>query len=176
MYPGYRTTIMTRDGETMAQWGLQPFWAKSKTWGRTNAYNARSETVLEKATWRGPMKNGRCIVPASDFYERSADLTRWLRFSPADGAQFLVAALCEGPNDHCDAVSYALVTTVPNSLVADAHDRMPVMLSPEDAAAWLDPAIPPKELLGLLIPSDPGRMRFEDAGATARNAVAPEAL
>src|SRR4051794_10001380 len=81
-YPGYQAAIMIdRKGQRIlvnAQWGMVPPWAKDAAFGKKNAYNARCETVNEKATFRSAFKSRRCVVPISAFYERMDG--RWIRF------------------------------------------------------------------------------------------------
>src|SRR5437763_662592 len=59
-----------------ARWGMQPVWANDSRWGKKNAYNARSETMWEKPTFRTAVRSRRCLVPAKEFYERADG--RWM--------------------------------------------------------------------------------------------------
>jgi putative SOS response-associated peptidase YedK len=168
-YPGMENVIVVpadREGFpgnlVIAQWGLTPFWAPKPSWGRSNGYNARSETLLEKSTWRKPFQERRCIVPVRAFYER--DNGRWLRFARTDGDPMPVAGLYEEPNKHCEIPTFALVTTDPNELVSQIHDRMPVVLSETDMSRWLDPGADLDELRAMLCPIDSNGMEIGDAG------------
>ncbi len=84
----------------------------------------------------------RCLVPASGFYEWATVPGRKAKqpwyFKLRDGAPFGFAGLWTSGED--GEGSFVLLTTAPNGLVAPVHDRMPVILDPEDEALWLDPA------------------------------------
>ncbi len=125
-----------------AQWGLVPSWAKDPAAG-PRPINARAEGLEAKPTFRGAFRHGRCLVPASGFYEWKAEGRRKQPFyiRPKGGEGLLVFAglvsTWAGPEG--ELPTFAIVTTEANGLMADLHDRMPVILSPGDQAAWLDP-------------------------------------
>ena len=126
---------------TLMQWGLLPSWAKDpKTAPRP--INARIEGVLTKPTFRGPVRKHRCLVPADGFYEwkkeGKAKTPYYIRRE--DGALFAFAGFFDtwhGPGGEV-IDSYAIMTTKPNSLLAQVHDRMPVILDPVREGLWLD--------------------------------------
>ena len=111
--------------------------------------NARSETALEKASFRNAMRRRRCIFIADAFYEWRRDLTgkgknkrpsEPFLFRRRDGGPMALAGLWEtwsGPNGE-EVDGACVVTTSANGLMAAIHDRMPVILEPEDFDAWLD--------------------------------------
>lgn len=174
LFPGEVGGYATADGELIeARWGLQPFWAKDAGFGRRNAYNARGETLSEKPTFRNAFRLRRCVLPASAFYERAEG--RWLRVEPTEGEGFLFAGLWEEANERTEGLpTYTMVTTEPNAAVGEVHDRMPVVLSPEDAGAWMDPDAALDELRALLLPCPPEWTRIEDAGPISRKKAKPE--
>jgi putative SOS response-associated peptidase YedK len=103
--------------------------------------NARSETAGERPSFRDAYAERRCLVVASGFYEWEGSGKKrqpWY-FRRADGRLFGIAGLWEPPRDPGEPGTCTLLTTQPNDLVAAVHDRMPVILGPEDAAVWLDP-------------------------------------
>ena len=174
LFPGETGAFATHDGELVeARWGLQPSWAKAPHFGRKNAYNARSETLTEKPTFRNAFKQRRCVIPAAAFYERAEG--RWLRVEPAQGDLFLFAALWEAPNERTEGLpTYTMVTTTPNKAVEEVHDRMPVVLSIEDAGGWMDPDAVLDELSALLLPCPPEWTRIEDSGPISRKKEKPK--
>ncbi|MBI1383702.1 MAG: SOS response-associated peptidase [Rhizobiales bacterium] len=132
------------DGErrfTLVRWGLIPSWAKDLA-KLPMMINARSETVLEKPSFRAAMRHRRCIVPADGFYEWSGPKSERQPhlFAPASGGPMGLAGLWETwlGADGSEIDSMAILTTQPNRLVAAIHDRMPVILAPQDFDAWLD--------------------------------------
>ena len=155
-----------------ARWGMQPVWVNDPRWGKKNAYNARSETLFEKPTFRAAVKSRRCLVPAQEFYERAEG--RWIRMLPEDGEPLLIAGLFEPVNNLSDLPTYTLVTTLPNLRIVDYNDRMPVLLTPEDAVRWLDKETPIEELPSLMIPCPEDLLRIEDAGPVGKPKATPQ--
>jgi putative SOS response-associated peptidase YedK len=127
----------------LCRWGLIPSWAKDPAIGNRMA-NARAETVAEKPAFKAAFRRWRCLVPASGFYEWKAvpggpKQPYYIR--PRGDDLFGLAGITEfwrGPQG--DVRSVCLITTEPNELMRQIHDRMPVILPREDYAAWLDPA------------------------------------
>lgn len=165
-FPGEDGSIIRlRDGVLSlesASWGLQPSWTHDPLFGRKNAYNARAETVFEKPSFRTAARHRRCLLPASGFYERQSG--RWLEFRLKGGGAFAAPALYEEPNKSSDEATYTMITTEPNETVAKVHDRMPVILDPDNYDTWLDPATSVEELKSLLVPCPPDWFDIEDAG------------
>lgn len=140
------------------RWGLLPPWVKDDG-KRLPAYvNAKAETVQEKPTFRRAFQRRRCLVVFDGFYE-------WLRVGPKDkrphvirlqaGEPMAMAGIWEH-NSTFEVDSTAVLTTSANPLVADVHDRMPVILTSEEARrTWLDPETEPGELVELLRPCPP---------------------
>jgi putative SOS response-associated peptidase YedK len=139
---------------TFFRWGLVPAWAKDSSTGN-KLINARAETVAEKPPFREAFKSRRIIVPAEGFYEWAGRGTKEKQpyyFRMKDGEPFAIAGLWErwegdgGPLETC-----TLLTTEANSLLSAYHDRMPVILKPEDYDTWLDTEVRRAELLKPLL-------------------------
>jgi putative SOS response-associated peptidase YedK len=137
------------------KWGLVPRWAKDPAIGN-KLINARSETVTEKPSFREAFARRRCLVPMEGFYEwaRRGDSKRPFYFHMRDGEPFAVAALWESWEGGGELLeTCTLLTTGANELLAGYHDRMPVILRPEDYDLWLDAGVRSAErLLPLLRP------------------------
>ena len=104
--------------------------------------NAKVETAAEKPMFRHAFKKSRVIVPASGFYEwkPGPDFKQPYFIRPAGDVLFGFAGLLEhwhGADG--EVASFAILTTAANELMRPIHDRMPVILQPDDYAAWLDP-------------------------------------
>jgi putative SOS response-associated peptidase YedK len=123
------------------------------------------ETAAEKPACRDAIKRRRCLIPADGFYE-------WKKIAPkekqpynlglATGSVFAFAGLWDRWRDPKNNIieSCTILTTRPNSLVTDVHDRMPAILRVEDYECWLDPAITdPKAVLDSLKPFDASLMK-----------------
>jgi putative SOS response-associated peptidase YedK len=124
------------------RWGLVPSWAKDPGVG-ARMINARSETVAVKPAFRTAFRQRRCLVVADGFYEwqkrPGSKQPFYIRFR--DAGPFAFAGLWEHwENDEGATLeSFAILTTTPNELLEPIHDRMPVILRPEDYAPWMDP-------------------------------------
>ncbi|NOU79378.1 SOS response-associated peptidase [Paenibacillus sp. LMG 31459] len=145
------------------RWGLVPFWAKDEKIG-SKMINARAETVAEKPAFKRLLKTKRCIIPADGFYEWKKDGTskQPYRILMSDGSLFSFAGLYDTWEDPegKKLSTCTIITTTPNSLMEDIHDRMPVILRPEDEADWLGRDNDDVEsLLKLLKPYDAAKMR-----------------
>jgi putative SOS response-associated peptidase YedK len=150
----------------LLRWGLIPSWADDASIGG-GLINARSETVAQKPAFRAAYRGRRCVVPASGFYEWQA-ITAEKRKQPyyivpaADDDLFLFAGLWERwtTRDGGDAIeSFAILTTSANELMATLHERMPVILAPQDASSWLDAASETAKLEALFTPFPSDQMR-----------------
>jgi putative SOS response-associated peptidase YedK len=128
---------------SMMRWGLVPSWAKDPNIGY-KTINARAETVATTASFREPFKSQRCLIPADGFYEwqRNGKTKQPYCFEVSGGELFAFAGLWDRwKNPQGNVVeSCTILTTTPNSLLADLHDRMPVILGHDDYDLWLDPA------------------------------------
>jgi putative SOS response-associated peptidase YedK len=150
--------IRLQDGKRQSSflhWGLIPSWADDPSIGN-RMINARAETVADKPSFRSAFKRGRCLVVADGFYEwqkaGKAKQPFHIRFK--EDHPFAFAGLAEHWHRGEQTIdSCTIITTDPNELMADIHDRMPVILSPNDYDLWLDPEFEGKEkLLSLLSP------------------------
>lgn len=139
-------------------WGLIPFWAKDPGIGN-RMINARSETAAEKPSFRNAIKKRRCLVVADGFYEwkKAAEGPKQpFHIRMKDGRPFAFAGLWEHwEGDEGVIDSCTLLTTKPNPLMAEVHDRMPVILPPESYDLWLDPTMQKAEQLEPLLTSYP---------------------
>lgn len=125
---------------TYLNWGLIPSWATDPSIG-SRMINARSETAAEKPSFRAAFKYKRCIIPADGFYEwqKIAGGKQPQLIGLKDGGVFGMAGLWEYWEREGSVIeSCTILTTEPNDLLAPIHNRMPVILHPEDYDEWLD--------------------------------------
>ncbi|MDQ0113004.1 SOS response-associated peptidase [Paenibacillus harenae] len=141
------------------KWGLIPPWADDPKVGFM-MINARAETAAEKAAFKKPLRSKRCLIPADGFYEwkkLSGGSKQPMRITMKSREIFSMAGLYETwiSPDGAKINSCTILTTEPNPLMAPIHDRMPVILRPENEALWLDRKTQDVEaLLPLLRPYD----------------------
>lgn len=131
------------------RWGLIPSWAKDEKICY-KMINARSETIAEKVSFKNAYKNKRCLILADSFYEwkKTPERKIPMRIKLKNNAPFGMAGLWESwksPNGMIH--SCTVITTTPNELMTSIHDRMPVILRPEDEEIWLDSSIHDTEYL-----------------------------
>lgn len=156
----YVAAIRQRDSEAprlvMLRWGLIPFWAKDKAIGN-RLINARAETVAEKPSFRSAFKACRCLILANGFYEWKKDgngkTPHLIGMKNRD--PFAMAGLWERWRSRADddetIESCTIVTTTPNALTSTIHNRMPVILDPDDYGAWLDPGTSDRDALQAML-------------------------
>jgi putative SOS response-associated peptidase YedK len=124
----------------MLRWGLVPAWAKDLAVG-SQMINARAETVAEKPAFRKALEKRRCIVPATGFYEWQGAPGQKQPYAITfpEAPVFGFAGLWERwhPENGEPVETFTIVTTDANEAVASIHDRMPVILSPQQADVWL---------------------------------------
>jgi putative SOS response-associated peptidase YedK len=134
------------DEFTHFAWGLVPSWAKDPSVGY-KMINARAETIAEKPAFRNALKRRRCLVIADGFYEWKKEgsgkkpVKTPMLIQMKDRKPFAFAGLWETWHDRSgtgsEVRSCTLITTEPNDLMKDIHDRMPVIVPPERYRDWL---------------------------------------
>lgn len=141
------------DGEpdaSLATWGLKPSW---HTKGPTPS-NARGESVQKSGMFRSAFQKRRGVIPIDHLYEwakigdhpKQPNLIR-----RADGEPLWIASLWEFGDE---LPSATMVTTTPNDFMAEIHDRMPVILEPEEVDRWIDAT--PEEAATMIAPAPHG--------------------
>jgi putative SOS response-associated peptidase YedK len=150
--------VLSEGGERrleLLRWGLIPSWADDPGIG-SRMINARAETAPEKPSFRRAFRERRCLIPADGFYEwkRMNGTKQPYYIRMREGHPFAFAGLWEGWKDDGgpEIRSCAILTTAPNALAGDIHDRMPVILPVGAYDAWLDPEAEKEELVALLAP------------------------
>jgi putative SOS response-associated peptidase YedK len=148
--PSQPVLIVRRDQkgsrvETLVRWGLVPSWVKDP---RTFSMliNARSDTAAEKPSFRAGLRHRRCLVPTDGFYEWTGKPGQKIphlvrpRAGRRNSTLFAMAGIYEHwlGSDGSEFDSMAILTTEANATVSAIHDRMPVILAPDDFDRWLD--------------------------------------
>ncbi len=138
------------------KWGLIPSWSKDMTMA-AKMINARSETAAEKPSFRTSFRRRRCIIPTDGFYEwRAEDKNKIPMFIQLqDRPLFGMAGLWDiwQSADGSEVRTCSILTTSANEFMRQFHERMPVILSPQDYDVWLSPREEPLPILqGLMQP------------------------
>jgi putative SOS response-associated peptidase YedK len=157
----------------MLRWGLVPSWATDPRIGN-RLINARRETLSSKPAFRQALGSRRCLVPADGFYEwkKSGKTKQPYFLEMAGGRPFVFAGLWERWTKSPPAVeSFTIITTPPNALLADIHDRMPAILTEDAARLWLDQSVDDvKTLTSLLAPYPADQMAARAVGRLVNSA------
>jgi putative SOS response-associated peptidase YedK len=151
----------TRSGQrelVMFRWGLIPSWAQDAAIG-ARMINARAETAADKPAFRAAFRQRRCLVIADGFYEwqKQGSLKQPFYIALRDRKPFGFAGLWEFWKDsQGEAIeTCTLLTTEPNDLIRSLHNRMPVILPPDQHELWLNPGIEDVDLLRPLLKAYP---------------------
>lgn len=141
--PTQQVPVLLTDHQLqLMKWGLVPSWSKDESVG-TKMINARTEGIETKPSFKRPMRTQRCLLPASGFFEWQGVKGSKVKYriGRRDGDMFALAGLYDvwkSPTGY-ELTSCTIITCQPNAILAPIHNRMPVILLPEDEEAWLDP-------------------------------------
>jgi len=162
--PGMHVPVIVRNSPKkieLMKWGLIPFWSKDPKIGY-KMINARSEGIAQKPSFRKPIRQQRCLIPTTGFFEwkqlGNEKIPYYIRIKQK--AVFALAGLFDIWKDAegRPLKSFTIITTSPNSLLASIHNRMPVILTEINADKWLNPATDLQEILTMLIPLPDGNL------------------
>lgn len=140
----------------LMRWGLLPSWASDPKIANM-MINARSESLHRKPSYAKPLKHQRCLIPASYFFEWKQTKDGKIPFliKLKNDSLFAFAGIYD-ENEKIEGKpikTYTIITTEPNEMVGEIHNRMPVILNRASEKIWLDPDVTDEEkLLGLLKP------------------------
>jgi len=157
--PSQLVPVITSDspkGFSHFYWGITPAFAKNKPVAY-KLINARSESITEKISFKNAFKKNRCLVPADGFYEwkKVGKKTKVpYRFVFHNESLFSFAGIWEEFETEKGEIAhtFTILTTRPNLLTSEIHDRMPVILTKENEGKWLNLNSSEEELLSMLAP------------------------
>ena len=138
---------------SLFRWGLIPFWEKDISIGN-KLINAKSETILEKPSFKNSFKSKRCLVLSDGFFEWKKGIVKTpFRIIRRDRSAFAMAGIWDKwTNPEGEEIrSFAILTTISNSLMQKIHDRMPVILDRETEKKWIENS-PHEALIELMKP------------------------
>jgi putative SOS response-associated peptidase YedK len=170
--------VVSHDGDRTIvpmHWGLLPAWYKTANGGPL-IINARAEGIAERPAYRRPVRERRCLIPADGFYEWQGEKGARTPYAirPRGGGLIAFAGIWEnwrGPEGR--VATCAIVTCEANATLRPLHDRMPVVVAPDDFALWLGEAGP--GAARLMVPAPEGVLVAELADAGTREILARRA-
>ena len=155
--PSQDLLVLRRDPKTgegrlgLLRWGLIPHWAKDRkiAW---KLINARCETVGKTSAFKDAYRQRRCLIPVDGFYEwkKMGNVKQPFLIAMRSGEPFTLAGLWENWKEPATGEwirTFTIVTTDANALVAQLHDRMPLIIAPADRERWMNPDEAPQDLL-----------------------------
>jgi len=165
--------VRERKGVTEAEMirlGLVPSWAKDPSIGNRMA-NVRSDTALEKSSFRAAMQKRRCLIPADVFFEWQ-DVPGQKRRKPfavalKDAEIFALGGVWEAWRAKESGewlITCAILTTEPNELLEPIHDRMPVIIREDDYPTWIAPETKSSDVRRMVESFPPDLMRTWEIG------------
>jgi len=136
VFPANTAFVIGNGGVEAAKWGF-PHWKRSGV-----IINARSETALEKNMFRGPLMRRRCVIPSSGFYEWSRGggklKDKYLLRLPGERVLYMAGMISIfRDSGGCEYSAFVILTTAANESMAPIHDRMPVILAPDEREQWI---------------------------------------
>jgi putative SOS response-associated peptidase YedK len=142
IFPTDKVPVLDAQGPRLMEWGFSRFDGKGRV------INARSETVLEKTMFRAPMQSGRCLIPASGYFEWETREAKKLKYSlrPRGEGMFYFAGLWRPESQSTLPLFVILIAPAANQ-ISFIHERMPLMLGESQKARWLGDAADAARLL-----------------------------
>jgi len=148
------------------RWGLVPYWRNGKPLKDTakgsndgfklSTFNARVEGCATASTFKAAFAKRRCLVPASAWYEWTGPQGAKVkhRFARADGAPLWFAGIWDRVTtpDAGEFPSFTILTGPSAGILAEYHDRAPVILEPDEFSHWLEPSKDARELIQAVRP------------------------
>lgn len=156
---------------SLMHWGLIPHWARTTT-SKYKMINAKAETLADKPAYRLAYQQRRCLIPTTGFYEWHATARDKQPYyiGMHDHGLFALAGLWEYWEGEQSINSFTIITTVANKLIADIHERMPVIIDKADFDTWLDPANQDiGQLNSLLIPNEIADLQMYPVSSEVNN-------
>lgn len=162
-------TVYEKDGKRhmeLMKWGFMPIWSKDpKSIFKYKTFNARSEDIFDKPLWKRAIRQTRCLVPSTGFYEwkdtGSGKQPFFIRPKKQDLFSFAGLYSTWKDVEGLEWDTYAIITTSPNKEMEAVHNRMPVILHPKDEERWVEPSNDtPESIADLMRPYDDGKLEI----------------
>jgi putative SOS response-associated peptidase YedK len=167
----------------LLQWGLIPFWSKTSKL-EVNMANAKCEEIFEKPSWKNPILNRRCLIPATGFYEWKLEGKKkipYFIFLPNQTLFYFGGIWDRWINNSTGETieSFSIITTPANTLMEEIHNtkkRMPLIISDHFANNWLENKTNKFEISKLIVSYDTHQMSAEKIVETPKKDDKPGTL
>ena len=131
IYPSMTPPVITSNKSNVVIANYK--WGFSNYSGKGLVINARAETVLEKRTFKHCLENGRCIIPASGFYEWTQNKEKHYFVRNEEEPIYMAGIYqSEAEQNH-----FVILTTAPNESIVPYHHRMPLIIEKDMIHDWL---------------------------------------
>lgn len=117
----------------MLRWGIPGYTPKGGRRKGQILFNARSETAMEKPTFREAVRSRRVVIPAAGFYEWNPKKEKYQFWRPDSKALFMAGCM----NRYEDGDRFVILTTAANESMEPVHERMPLILEPDEVGSWI---------------------------------------
>jgi putative SOS response-associated peptidase YedK len=155
----------------MANWGLIPEWVRTMDNAdkmRNSTLNARTETIFEKPSFKTAIRNHRCLIPATGFFEwKLYEKQKYPHLIYVKGQEIFAFAgiYSEWGTDmgHKSFHTFSILTKAANPLMADIHNtqkRMPVILSPNNEKHWINTNLNHREIIEIINSENNDKLEF----------------
>lgn len=143
IFPSDNVPVVGAEGPRMMEWGFTRYDGKGRV------INARRETAAEKSMFREPMRSGRCLIPATSYFEWEKRGTKKVKYElrPKKDGMFYFAGLYRAEAGK-DVPLFVILTEPAAEGISFIHDRMPVMLPDDAGEEWLHDEKRTSSLLG----------------------------
>lgn len=168
--PGMSVPVIVKDPDNTMKyikWGFYPF--KKEEDKGFFIFNTKAETASQKPFFKHLLSDKRCLIPTIGFYEwEKIGKTKFpFLIRVKSNEVFSLAGICF--QDNFNPLSFSIITTEPNGMIAPIHNRMPVILKKEDEEEYLDPKTNIEKIIQLLKPYPEEDMEFHKVSPAVNN-------
>lgn len=137
--PTMQLPVIINDGVINMKWGLIPSWAKDNSFA-SKMINARSETLLEKPSFKNLVDTNRCIIVSNGFYEWDTKTkSPYFIYSTNNKIMAFGGLYSSWTNQSNETIhTFTIITTEPNNTLSKIHHRMPLILNEGDDIKWIN--------------------------------------
>ena len=150
------------------KWGFTDYFSLPKS--KIRQFNSRIETLLSDNTPAALLKNFRCLIPASGFYEwkkikiagKSKSIKKPYFFNLSDSDIFGFAGIYRLNYKNQNSIECSIITAPANEIVSDIHNRMPIIIQDKYIDGWLNPISNSEKLLQILNDSENKKLIYSE--------------